>query len=64
MCAHQNELYPSPFKYKLAMHHDQFIFSSSWLPGLRFELRTLAGYAGLLPSAEGTEMSCGIKRGL
>jgi hypothetical protein len=26
------------------MHHDQFIFSSSWLPSPRTELQTLAGY--------------------
>ena len=33
-----------PLQYKLAMPDDQFIFSSSWLPTPRFELRTLAGY--------------------
>jgi hypothetical protein len=47
MCAHQNRLYLSTFKYKLGMHDDQFFFSSFWLPGPRFELRTLAGYRGL-----------------
>jgi len=26
------------------MPDDQFIFSSSWLPSPRFDLRTLAGY--------------------
>jgi hypothetical protein len=35
---------PLPLQYKLAMPDDQFIFSSSWLPSPRFELRTLAGY--------------------
>ena len=28
------------------MPDDQFIFSSSWFPSPRFELRTLAGYNG------------------
>ena len=31
-----------PFQYKPAMPDNQFIFSSSWLPSPRFELRTLA----------------------
>ena len=35
-----------PFQYKLAMADNQFIFSSSWLPSPRFEIRTLAGYKG------------------
>ena len=35
---------PLPLQYKLAMPDDQFIFSSSWLPGPRIELQTLAGY--------------------
>jgi hypothetical protein len=46
ICAHGNKLSLSLFKYKLAMHDDLFIFSSSWLPGPRFELRTLASYSG------------------
>jgi len=35
---------PLPLQYKLAMPHDQFIFSSSWLPSARLELWTLDGY--------------------
>jgi hypothetical protein len=46
VCSHQNKLYLSPLKYKLAMEEDQFIFSSSWLLCPRFELWTLAGYNG------------------
>jgi hypothetical protein len=30
----------SPLQYKLAMSDDQFIFSSCWLPSLRFDLQT------------------------
>jgi len=30
------------------MPDNHFILSSSWLPSLRFELRTLAGYKGFL----------------
>jgi hypothetical protein len=46
-CVHTKTKSTSPhFKYKLAMHDDQFIFSSSRLPSPRIELRTLAGYTG------------------
>jgi len=36
---HTKTTLPLPLQYKLAMP-DEFIFSSSWLPSPRFELRT------------------------
>jgi len=34
------------------MPHNQFIFSSSWLPSSRFELWTLAGYNDIWRNSE------------
>jgi hypothetical protein len=50
MCAQQNKLYLSHFKYKLAMHDDQFIFSSSWFPGPKDFNYGLAGYTAPHPT--------------
>ena len=46
-----------PFQYKQAKPDDQFIFSSSWLPSPRLELRTLAGYTRNLdpPTLRGSQ---------
>jgi hypothetical protein len=45
-----------PLQYKLAMPDDQFIFSSSWLPSPRFELRTLASYTTFLETVKSYEI--------